>query len=272
MYTFKTPNLITERFLLPSGGRLYHENGNTFDGNITLRAMTTVEERMRLGSAEFYDSMVDIVNNCIVDNVNPDGTYKLDSRYLTIFDFDAICVKLKIITYGPEYKTYAKCTKCGEIFKHVADLRDCEFNFLPDDFQEPYDIGPLPHSGDTLGCRFLRVQDRIEIDKQVAEMKAKNPNIKGDPAYTLEMERRITTINGEPVDSFMVKKYVESMIGMDSDYYHRKIDTNFYGVNRLGFTDCVHANDTANSSAKCDGKAMFVIRSDGEFFRAGRDY
>ena len=270
MYTFSAPKLITEKFLLPSGGKLYRENGNTFDGNLTLRAMTTVEERMRLGSEDFYEPMVDVINNCIVDNKRADGSYIIDSRYLTIFDFDAICVKLKISTYGPEYKTYAKCSKCGEIFKHIADLRECEFNFLPDDFSEPYDIGPLPHSGDTLGCRFLRVQDRIEIDKQVAEIQAKNPNMRKEAlAYTLEMERRIMTINGEEVDSIMGKKYVESMMGMDSDYYHRKIDPAYYGVYKLGFTDCTHKDDKDNP---CDGKAMFVIRSDGEFFRAGRDY
>jgi len=269
MYTFSKPNLITEQFLLPSGGKLYRENGTNFDGNITLRAMTTMEERMRLGSEDFYGPMVDIINECIVDNKKPDGTYKLDSRYLTIFDFDAICVKLKIITYGPEYKTYARCTKCGKAFKHVVDLRESEFSFLPDDFAEPYEIGPLPHSGDTLGCRFLRVQDRIEIDKQVAEIRAKNPDFKGDPSYTMEMERRIMSINGEDVDSIMVKKYVENMIGMDSDYYHRKIDTRYYGVMRLGFTDC---EDSGKTVGGCDGKAMYVIRSDGEFFRAGRDY
>ena len=54
MYNFTKAPLITERFLLPSNGKLYKENGSSFDGNITLRAMTTQEERMRLGSQYFY--------------------------------------------------------------------------------------------------------------------------------------------------------------------------------------------------------------------------
>lgn len=269
MYNFSAPALITEQFLLPSSGRLYRTETNNFDGHITLRPMTTIEERMRLGSQDFYESMVKVVNECIVDNKRPDGTYIIDSANLTIFDFDAICVKLKIMTYGPEYKTYAKCSSCGHVFRYVADLRDCEFVFMPDDFVEPYEIGPLPKSGDTLGCRFLRVRDRIEIDKKKAEILAKNPNYQGDPAYTLEMERRIVTINGEPVDSVMCPMYVEHMIGMDSDYYHRKIDTYFFGVKRLGLTDCTN---TLESGDKCVGKAMYIIRSDDEFFRCGRDY
>lgn len=269
MYTFKAPPLITEQFLLPSSGRLYRELGNGFDGHITLRPMTTLEERMRVGSQNFYESMVKIVNECIVDNKRSDGSYIIDSANLTLFDFDAICVKLRIMTYGPEYKTYAKCTKCGHVFKHIADLRDCEFVFMPDDFVEPYTIGPLPMSNDTLGCRFLRVRDRITIDRKVLEIKTKQPDFQGDPAYTIEMAHRIMEINGEPVDSIMCPMYVEHMIGGDSDYYHKKIDNYFFGVKKLGFTTCNHE---VEPGTVCGGKSMYVIRSDEEFFRCGRDY
>ena len=262
MYIFQKPELITEDFLLPSGGSKIY--GESFNGHITLRAMTTIEERMRLGSSDFYPAMVKIVNECIVDNKNADGSYKIDSSAFTIFDFDAICVKLRILTYGADYKTQARCIKCGNTFQYKADLTECEFKFLPDDFVEPYSIGPLPRSGDTLGCRFLRIKDRIDIDKQVQDILAKNPDYIGDPAYTLEMERRIMTVNGDDIDPIMVKKYVENMSGMDSDYYHRKIDEEFYGVKRLGYTNC--------KDSDCDGSAIYIIRSDSEFFRAGVDY
>ena len=75
MYNFVKPALITEKFLLPSNGKLYRENGSSFDGNLTLRAMTTIEERMRLSSDDFYESMIPVVNECIVDNKKPDGSY-----------------------------------------------------------------------------------------------------------------------------------------------------------------------------------------------------
>ena len=269
MYNFTKVPLITERFLLPSNGKLYKEQGSSFDGNITLRAMTTMEERMRLGAQDFYESMVNIVNECIVDNKKPDGSYIIDSKYLTVADFDAICIKLRIITYGPNYRTFARCTSCGKPFKYVADLSDLEFNFLPDDFTEPYDIGPLPRSGDTLGCRFLRVSDRLEIDKEVQEILTKNPNYVGDPGYLLEMQKRIITVNGEPIDPIMCKMYVENMTGMDSDYYHRKIDNIKYGVTKGGIIDCNFKDDPINP---CNGKAIFGVQSNEEFFRAGTDY
>lgn len=269
MYNFVKPALITEKFMLPSNGKLYRENGSSFDGNITLRAMTTMEERMRLGNQDFYEAMVPIVNECIVDNKKPDGSYTIDSKYLTVADFDAICIKLRNITYGPKYRTFAKCTTCGRVFQYTADLSDLEFNFLPDDFIEPYDIGPLPRSGDTLGCRFLRVSDRLEIDKEAMEFRTKHPEFTGSPEYTLEMIRRIVTINGEQVDPIMAKMYVENMIGADSDYYHRKIDNIKYGVAKGGIVDCNFKDDIISP---CNGKAIFGVQSNSEFFRAGEDY
>ena len=269
MYNFVKPTLITEKFLLPSNGKLYRENGSSFDGNITLRAMTTVEERMRLSSDDFYEGMIPVVNECIVDNKKPDGSYIIDSKYLTVADFDAVCIKLRNITYGPMYKTFARCVTCGRTFQYTADLRELEFNFLPDDFAEPYDIGPLPMSGDTLGCRFLRVSDRLEVDKEAMEIRAKNPNFIGKPEYTLEMIKRIVTINGEKVDTIMAKLYVENMIGGDSDYFHRKIDNIKFGVTKGGIVDCKYKDDDINP---CKGKAIFGVSASSEFFRAGQDY
>lgn len=262
MYTFSKPNLITEQFTLPSNGKLY---GPNFNPNITLRAMTTLEERMRLGSQSYYESMSAIVNECIVDNKNPDGTYKIDSKLLTLFDFDAICIKLRILTYGPMYKAAAKCLKCGKSFFHTLDLRESEFKFVPDDFQEPYDIGPLPMSGDTLGCRFLRVKDRIDIDVKTQNFLAQHPDFIGDASYTFEMEHRIMSVNGEDIDSFMVNKYVENMVGGDSSYYHQKIDDGYsFGVQRIHTIKC---KDSDNKAHPCEGIAICAIRGNDEFFR-----
>lgn len=265
MYIYKEPALITEQFILPSKGKFY---GDSFDGTLTLRAMTTVEERMRTGTDDFYSVMPEIVNRCIVDNMNEDGTYKIDSRRFTIFDFDAVCVKLRIISYGPLYETTAICTSCGHKFKYKADLRELDFNFVPDDFVEPYTIGPLPSSGDTLGCRFLRVQDRIDINKKAMEIKLKDSNYIGKPEVELEMLHRIMTINGESVDSIMGTKYIQHMIAMDTQYYKDNIDTEFYGVVKTGITDCTN---TINGK-QCEGKAIYLVRADDEFFRAKSNY
>lgn len=251
-------NLITETLVLPSAStKLYGEN---FDGHLTLRAMTTNEERMRLSGQSFYQTMVMIINECIVDNKRPDGSYKIDSAILTDFDFFAVLVKLRIMSYGPKYKTVYFCPRCGRTEEYVVNLSDLIYNLVPEDFSEPYTIGPLPSSGDTLGCRFLRVKDRLDIEKQKDIILAKNPTYIGDPTYMLEMERRIVEVNGEQLDYITAKDYVDSMIAMDSAVYHDKIDAVYYGVVRTGFLDKC---ETEN----CNGKPYWILRPDKEFFR-----
>lgn len=254
-------NLITSDFLVPSMDRLY---GTNFNGHLQLRAMTTDEERIRLSGQNFWETMRIIINECIVNNKNPDGTYKIDSEAFTDWDFFAVCVKLRILSYGPEYKTIASCPICGDQSKHIVDLSESMFNFLPEDFQEPYEIGPLPSSGDTLGCRFIRIKDKLDIERKKVEILAKNKNYLGDPTYNLEMERRIVKVNGVDLDPIQAEKYVKSMIARDSDYYHQLIDKQSYGVVRLGSTNCKNPN--------CNAEALYVIRADREFFRSGVDY
>lgn len=250
-------NLITETYVLPSA--VAHLYGDNFDGNITLRAMTTAEERARLSGQSFFQTMSDIVNDCIVDNKNSDGTYKLDSRNLTDFDFFAVCVKLRIMSYGNMYKTVCTCPRCGNQFIKKVDLSELTYNLVPEDFSEPYEIGPLPHSGDTLGCRFLRIKDIIDIEKKRDIVRANDPDYKGDPAYNMEMERRIVSVNGQDMDYVKISDYVDNMIAMDNYVYHDKIDKVGFGIIRVNFVEC--------ESDNCDASAYWILKTDKEFFR-----
>lgn len=164
------------------------------------------------------------------------------------------------MSYGNKYRTVAVCPKCGEKFNYVADLSQLQYNELNEDFVEPYDI-VLPHSGDTLSCRLLRVKDRIDIEKASEKIKLEHPNYDGDPSYNLEMERRIMKVNGNDVDFVQVEKYVSDMISMDVQYFHNKIDKESYGVIRLNLTDCTNPKG-------CDSSAFWVLSADKEFFRA----
>lgn len=252
-------NLITENFTLPSKGKLYPN----CDGTITLRMMTTKEERMRLSTEAFYDIMSLIINECIVDNKNPDGSYKLDSKNFTEFDFFAVMVKLRSISYGPQYKTVARCTQCGKSFNYEANLSNLICNPLPDDFVEPFTIGPLPFSNDTIACKFLRVRDRINMEKEKKRMLSQFPNYIGDPLYMLEMEKQIVSINDKELNNFEKQQYVDNMSAMDSNYFHRVLEKHLYGILRLGTTTC--------TDVSCGGVSLYSIRADSEFFRPTLD-
>lgn len=245
------PVLITETCQLPSKGLLY---GSALGDTIEFRAMTTLEERMRLSGENFWSTMAAILNRC---KVNTD----FDMKNLVDFDFFAALVKLRIISYGNNYKTHSKCFICGKEQEIDVNLDEVKVTELPDDFQEPFVIGPLPISGDVLECRFMRVFDYIDIHEKVTDWKRKHPkDTLNNPEYTLLMEHAIVTVNGVNLNDFQKKKYVESMVGADSTYYHDEYQNLFYGLHRIGSSTCEETD--------CGSVVVYEIAPSENFFRA----
>ena len=248
------PVLISETCKLPSRGIVY---GDSLGDSIELRAMTTIEERMRLSGENFWSTMANIMNRCIVNS-------DFDAKNLVDFDFFAALVKLRVITYGNMYKTSSRCLTCEKTQDLNVDLDLVKISELPEDFEEPIKIGPMPRSGDILGIRFLRVFDHIDITNKVKEYKnSRSKTDLGNPEYTLEMEKMLVSVNGKNLDSIAKKLYIEKMTGMDSSYFHKQIENLFYGVHRVGVTKCQEED--------CDGMLIYQIAPDEQFFRTAFD-
>lgn len=199
--------------------------------------------------------MCTILSRCTVSPTD----IQLDYTALTDFDFYACMVKLRTISYGPKYKLTGKCPTCGKQQVVIGDLDSLDTVYVPEDFTEPFKIGPLPRSGDVLGCRFLRVKDRLDIEKAVSEYNIKHPNNNDNIAYTLEMERQIMTVNDIEYDSMQIKTYVENMSVMDDNYYHAAMNKLFFGIRRIGFCTCEDTN--------CGALIPYIVANDKEFFR-----
>lgn len=214
-----SPNmgLNTESFYLPSKNLLYGEN---FDGHFNLRMFTTREERIRLSStASFLETMVSILNNCI----STSNGVVIDTKYLTEFDFIFVMYKARIVSYGTQYPITVKCPNCGNTFRYTANLDALETVYLDDNFKEPFTIGPLPKSGDTLEMRYLRIADIIEIEKEAKELILQDPDYQGDPTYNGRIEKRIETINGKKITDYEKKIYVENLSAYDNQYINYKL-------------------------------------------------
>lgn len=134
---------ITETHRLPSNGKLY----NGMDPDITLRCMTTFEEKMRLGGGSFCRTMINIINSIVVDP--PEG---FDANNLTDFDLWFLIYKSRIITYGPQYMIEASCSKCNKRFTTVVDLDSLQIKSLEDDYESKLSF-KLPQSGDDIKLR-----------------------------------------------------------------------------------------------------------------------
>ena len=194
---------------LPSNGMLYGEGGPE---DITLRAITTREEKFLLGSSN-TDAVDEIIEACIV---KPAGL-KMDN--LILADSNFLLYKLRIHTYGPEYNITTTCPSCNNQNNSRVNLNEFLVYELDDDFSEPFDI-ELPVSGDTLTCRLLRKADYDLINSRAQKLTRKSKNVtQAEVAYPMRLARYIVKINGKAVEWEEAQRYALDMHGRDSAWF-----------------------------------------------------
>lgn len=244
-----------ETYELPSKGLLYSNKDDLKE--ITLRSMTTFEEKMRLGSQSFYTKISNILDSIVTSPEN------FNAKEMTIFDFNFLMYKMRTVSYGPTYKVNITCPHCGNNVLLKINLDDLKVNYLDEKQEEPFTIGPLPRTGDIIGCKHLRVKDLMNIERRAKEILSKSKDYVGDPEYILRMAAWIKTINGEEVHLPEAEHYIEKLNAMDSAYLSQK-----YGE----ATDNVGIDTTVESECPvCGGELSFGLPLTGEFFRPTYD-
>ena len=152
-----------------STGTLKHLPGyeieiNLFEDFGALRYVTIVEnlgrdEMKRLSpSPARFKILADIIEDCLIEKP---AVHVYD---MALGDYEYLLHRLRIVTYGDEYKIAIKCPHCGEIVETVAHLE--ELQVIPFDhakFEELSTI-KLPKKGDTVTLKFQtpRMLDEIE--------------------------------------------------------------------------------------------------------------
>lgn len=245
---------VTEVYTLPSKGILYSKEGSEFPSDVTIRSMTTFEEKMRLGNQGFWKTMCSILDAVVT---SPEA---FDAQYMTTFDFYFLMYKMRTVSYGPTYRVTVTCPHCGKEIVCKVNLDDLKVNYLDENFKEPFKIGPLPRTGDILECRFDRIIDTINNEKRAKEILSKSPDYIGSPMGILSMCSRIVSVNGDtsmtPID---LQMYVESLPAMDSAYFTQAYNkaTENVGLETL-------CTDTCTG---CGEELKFELPFDSEFFR-----
>jgi len=249
----KSKSTITETYSLPSAGsQLYGEM--EVPSEFTLRAMTTLEEKMRLSSSDGFKIIPQIIKACCVD---PKAT--IDLRRLKIFDLQYLMYKLRVVTYGPEYEVTIQCPYCGKTQKVVVNLDDIPVNNVPEDFVEPFEIGPLPVNGDVLGCRLTSTIDHEDIQREVKRIISKFPDYVGDPEYILRWNYILLTKNGDNMGIREIQPYIENLHAKDLRFLESKYDkmVSSFGLDLSMVEKC----------SNCEEDINFTLPMTSEFFR-----
>lgn len=239
---------IYENFKLPSNGKIYDIEINP---NITLRSMTTLEEMKRLSPTDMpYKSMSDIIQGCMKEDP------EIPVYEMSLGDYQYLLHKLRIVTYGPEYKMSIKCSHCGKVSDSIADLES-----LPISEWEPgvleNQIITLPKSKHQIELKFQTPYDLDMISYKAKETKKRTKqNIDYSILYTIMS--LIKKVDGAVLNSIELEEFVKSLPNLDANFIVNKASE----FNRKVGLD----NRITVKCAECGAEMETPFRITSEFF------
>ena len=245
---------IQEEYSLPSKGLIYRVK---FDPEVKLRSMTVAEEMKRLTQTDNpYKNMSEIIESCLETKL-PISVYDM-----CLGDYQYLLHKLRIVTYGPEYKLSIACPYCGEVFNLDLNLEDLEvFEF--DENSKPETVFRLPVTGKTVEIGFQTPRDLDTIEKKRKKLKKDFPDMKEDPTLMLNLESMIKSIDGQPVNPITIETFIKKLPMRDSNLILQKAE-------ELNSKVGIDIHISAECPA-CGYDINTMFRFTSEFFRPSAD-
>lgn len=230
---FMTDFTIENDYVLPSEGKVY---GNIeVKPNVTLRSMTTAEEMRRLNHSDRqYKLLAEIIDECIT---TPIGISAYD---LCIADFQFLLHKLRIVTYGSNYKLKTTCQWCGCQNDSVVNMDDLNVKSFDAELFEKYSEFELPVTKDRIKLKMQtpRMIDDVKINAK--DFKKKHTSFVGDPTLMLTLECLIDEINGKRPERFKLSGYIQKLPMKDTNYILKAAEkiTNSFGIDSSIELEC----------------------------------
>lgn len=215
---------MTGTFTLPSKGLIY---GKPVKEQVTLRSMTTADEMRRLSPSDAPNGvMARIIDDCMVDDIG------ISCYDMHIGDFQFLLHRLRVVTYGPEYKMSSKCRWCASENINTINLDDLKVIEYTPDFDKLFDID-LPVTKKHIK---LRMQTPRLIDGVSLKVKDSKNLSNTESAFFYTVQSLIDQVDGEKLDVVQMERFVKTLPMMDTNYIIQKgqkineaigVDTNF---------------------------------------------
>lgn len=249
---------IAENFTLPSHGLMYEGEINP---NIKLRSMTVRDEMKRMAPSNdgtIYRVLAEVIDNCLVEKPG------ISSYDMCIGDFQFLMHKLRIVTYGPEYKISCKCPNCGDYDEHVVNLEDLALQEMETFDKDEYLKFTLPVSKKVIELNYNtpRILDNIEKDvSRIAKQYAKNNKTMSSIDWHLlyQLVYAIKTVDGQKLTLSQKETFCNNLVGKDYNTIINALDK-LDDKAGLGLMFKVHCN-------QCGLDMSVPFRLTGEFFR-----
>jgi hypothetical protein len=205
-----TDYTIADVYALPSGGKIYEQDVTP---NVKLRSMTTVEEMKRLNHSDRpYRAMSEIIDDCMVEKIG------ISAYDLCLPDYQYLLHKLRVVTYGTDYKLSSTCPYCGMVNTPTINLDALTVIPFDEDEYKKYSEFVLPACGKKIKLRMQtpRILDDIAVKSK--EQRRKSPQMNGDPAFLFTLEALVDTIDGEKVPKFQIIPFIQKLSMRDTNY------------------------------------------------------
>jgi hypothetical protein len=241
-----------EQVSIPSKGICYPATW-TKDGKISLRPMTTEEEKI-LTTVRFVKSgkALDMIFKACLENKEIDVSELLsgDRSFLLYF--------LRAISYGAAYEYRVECPSCSTSFETTYNLNDMITRFLKDGFREPVEY-ILPMCKKKVHFRLMRGKDEIKLiedrDRRLSNFGADQI----DNTLTNRLSLVIESVDGND-DKVFIEKFINHMIAGDSAALRNFIDQEEPGI----------STDHTNICPKCAKEFTLDVPVGSSFFSVSK--
>ena len=247
----QTDYTIMEGYELPSKGKIYEVPVNP---HVELRSMTARDEMKRLSpSSTPLKTLADIIEGCCIEKP---AVHVYD---MSLGDYEFLLHKLRIVTYGEDYKVSLRCPACGEPIETVAKLGQLDVKEFNEADIRSMQTFSLPKSGRSITLNFQSPRMIEEMEAKVKDMKRRYKNVSIDFETLVRLLVNIDLVDGEKKSETDLENIVTNLPALDLQKLLNNIDklNQQIGLNNVLYLTC----------PKCGEEVTTFFRFGPEFFR-----
>lgn len=200
-------NTIVEHYTLPSLGKVYNVPVNP---DVAIRSMTVAEEMKRLGNSEKPLLLLcEIIDDCLLTKPG------ISSYDMCLADYQFLLHKLRIATYGSNYRIRTTCPYCGYTTEGSIQLSDMAVEEFNEDVLK-YLSFELPSSKKHITIKMQTPRMMDNVASQTKEVNKKKSSNQEDSAFLFTISNLIDTIDGIKYDIVQKETWVRQLSMIDA--------------------------------------------------------
>ena len=198
-----------ETYTLPSKGMFYTKEDG-IPASITLRRMTTKEDKIRLRNQSEFTIRRDILQACIMNE-------GVDAGKLKLLDANFLLFRLRTISLLNDlYKVQCKCPYCGAEFIHELNLSEVPIKYMDKEKMKLFSV-TLPISQAKVTLKLPSLDDSIKAGDDYSEYIKMFPDV--DPTdylYASTNSMYIKDVNGNHLMKEEIPNWLDGLDILDN--------------------------------------------------------